>query len=187
MPTQLKTRTNGSKIANQRQSVRQDRPLPVDSATQAIITTRFGTIRLRKDQVYHFENGLPGFENATRFALIPHCRVSSVSGSPFVWLQCCDEPALALPLISPWLTDPEYAPKISGVALRELGITDIGRQAVIYCVVTLPPGNPDHATVNLLAPVLLNRETKCGRQIICQTEIYSMTTPLRMASTANAE
>ena len=142
-------------------------------------TTRFGCIRVDEAKCYYFPEGLPGFDAARRFTLLPH-RPEGGGDSPFRWLQSLDEGALALPVMNPWLACPDYAPTIPGLALLHLGITDVARQGRLYAVVTIPQGDPLGATVNLLAPILVNRETRQGRQVVLQQERYALRAPLSL-------
>jgi flagellar assembly factor FliW len=142
-----------------------------------INTTRFGTIEIDENKIIVFFEGLPGFAGARRFIVLPH-KPASGADSPFKWLQCVDEPALALPVMNPWLADPNYSPTIPGVALAKLGITSIGTQSRIWAVVTIPRNDPEHATVNMVAPVLINKETRRALQVVLQQERFSLRTPL---------
>jgi flagellar assembly factor FliW len=143
-------------------------------------TTRFGLIELEENKIINFPEGLPGFEYVREMALIPH---PSATGSPFCWLQCIDKNwdgagALALPVISPWVIDSEYAPTLPASSLSDLQISDIRAQAQFWAIVTIPPTDPSKATVNLLAPILLNSEARVGRQVLLRNERYSLRTPL---------
>jgi flagellar assembly factor FliW len=143
-------------------------------------TTRFGVIEVADDKIVTFPDGLPGFEHVRSMALIPH---PSATSSPFCWLQCIDSnwagaSALAFPVISPWVIDSEYAPTLPGSSLVDLNISDIRTQAQFWAIVTIPPTDPGSATVNLLAPILLNAEVRIGRQILLRNERYSLKTPL---------
>lgn len=142
-----------------------------------IMTSRFGPLEVEDDSIYSFPEGLPGFEHTRRYCIVPH-KTSEGSTSPFKWLQCVDEPELAFPLINPWTVQPDYAPTINGAMLRQVGITDFKEQAQVMAIVTIPAQNPSAITVNLLAPVLINRRDRVGKQVIVQNENYALRTPL---------
>ncbi len=150
-----------------------------------IRTTRFGSVTIDESQIVTFSEGLPGFETTRRFVFLPH--LGDVSGSsPFKWLQCVDDApgtdALALPVIDPWLIDPDYTPTIPSPALQELGLERMQGRAQLWAVVTVPHDDPKNATVNLLAPLLINRESRHGRQVPLLGEKYQLRTPLKAAS-----
>jgi flagellar assembly factor FliW len=141
-------------------------------------TSRFGSIEVEKDHVITFSEGLPGFNEARQFVFLPHPGGSG----PLHWMQCVDETSaaseLAFPVVSPWRIEAEYAPTIPGSTLRELGIDDVRAQAQLWAIVTVPKDRPNDATVNLLAPVLVNRQSRQARQVIAVTDENALRTPL---------
>jgi len=146
-----------------------------------ISTTRFGSIEIDESKTLFFEDGLPGFAGAHRFIILPH-KPAGGGESPFRWLQSIDEPALALPIMNPWLADPTYSPTVPGIALAKLGITDVSTQSRIYAVVTIPRNNPNAATVNLVAPLLINKKSRRAVQVILSQERFSLRMPLAYPS-----
>ncbi len=144
-------------------------------------TTRFGTIEVDESKVITFEEGLPGLGRASKFIVLPHKPAHGLQ-SPFRWLQCVDEPALALPIMNPWLADPHYSPTIPGLALAKLAITNVSEQGRIYAVVTVPRSNPEGATINLVAPLLVNKLTRRALQVVLQQERFSLRMPLKEAA-----
>jgi flagellar assembly factor FliW len=142
-----------------------------------LTTTRFGEITVDETAVISFSDGIPGFEHTRKFVLVPH-KTTNGQSSAFRWLQCVEEPGLALPVVNPWSVQPDYAPTIPGSVLRNMEITDVRKHAQFFAVVTVPVGSPASVTVNLLAPILINRATRSGKQEIVQNEGYSIRTPL---------
>ena len=140
-------------------------------------TSRFGEISVDAKAVITFPDGIPGFEHTRQYTLVPH-KTPQGQPSPFRWLQSLEEPSLAFPVINPWSVRPDYAPTVPGVSIKQLGIGDVREQAQFLAVVTIPQNNPAGITVNLLAPILVNRETKAAKQVIVQNESYSIRTPL---------
>ena len=150
-----------------------------------LTTSRFGEIIVDEKSVITFPEGIPGFEHTRQYVIVPH-RTGSGQTSPFRWLQSVDEPGLALPVINPWSIRPDYAPTVAGLIIKELGITDVRAQAQFLAVVTIPTNNPGGITVNLLAPILINRTTHVAKQVIVQNETYSIRTPIATAPTEPA-
>ncbi len=155
-------------------------------------TTRFGNIEVDDEQIVTFRDGLPGFEDNRRFVLLEHPGArSGPGGSPFRWLHCADTSpgaeSLAFPVISPWQLDPDYAPTVPGPALRELGIADVRRQVQMWAIVTIPVNQPERATANLLAPVLINRESRQARQVVLLDDDLQLRRPLQEAGGSRAE
>jgi flagellar assembly factor FliW len=73
---------------------------------------------------------------------------------------------------------------VPGSIIKQLGITDVREQAQFLAVVTIPLNNPNGITVNLLAPILVNRLTNVAKQVIVQNETYSIRTPVATAPEA---
>jgi flagellar assembly factor FliW len=112
-------------------------------AEQTVHTRLFGAIAVPIDRIIDFPDGVPGFPAARQFALLP-------AVAPMLsWLQSLDAPALAFLLVT-WETVAEP-------------LLDIG--GACYAIVTLPGAEP-LASVNLQAPVVIDRIARLGRQII---------------------
>jgi flagellar assembly factor FliW len=149
-------------------------------------TTRFGSVSIDEEQVVTFPEGIPGFEDTRRYIFLPH-PTAATNQSPFRWMQCLDNPTLAFPVVSPWRICADYSPTVPGLLLRELGIEDIREQAQIWSIVTIPASHPERATVNLLAPILINRATRQARQAVLLNDSYSLRAPLRRTESEHAE
>jgi len=135
-----------------------------------IDSTRFGTIEISDDAVLTFPDGLVGLPG-TRYALI-----AQHDHTPFFWLHSADEPAVALPVTSPWLWFPAYEVRVSDddQAALELAAPE---EASILCVVRAA-GHVDDFTVNLLAPVIVHAAKRIGRQVINEATGYDVRQPL---------
>ena len=109
-----------------------------------VIPTRlFGTIVVPRDLVIEFPTGIPGFPSDMEFALLP-------AAAPAIrWLQSMTNPALAFLLVT-WNTIADPLVEVVGEA---------------YAIVTLP-GSETGATANLQAPLVIDRVTRSGRQVI---------------------
>ena len=104
--------------------------------------------------------GILGFESSKDFYLI----IDPLE-SPFMWLQMADdveEPQSFL-VISPFVVCPEYAPDLPEEETRSIGITK-SEDAMVLNIVTLR--GPNDATINLKGPLVINKSTLQGKQII---------------------
>lgn len=135
-------------------------------------TTRFGTIKVEEDDIITFPEGLVGLSRYKRFILIQHGE-----DTPFHWLQSVDEPSFALLVIDPWFFRPDYEVVLSDSEVERLQIQEETPKAV-FATVTIPPGKPELMTANLLAPLVLNLATRCGRQVILDDERYQTRHPI---------
>ena len=120
--------------------------------------------------------GLLGFERIKDYLL-----VANASEEPFQWLQVKDNAALAFVVIDPFLALPEYQPDIPQTDVEFLGLED-PHDAILFNIVTVY--SPTRATVNLKGPVIFNRRTMIGKQVVlANAGIYSVEHPLSIGDT----
>ena len=50
-------------------------------------------------------------------------------------------------------------------------------ELAVYAVATIPD-NPSEATLNLMAPIVINESDRCGKQVILHDSQYSVKHPL---------
>jgi flagellar assembly factor FliW len=115
--------------------------------------------------------GILGFEREKNFLLI-----TNPSEKPFRWLQVQDNAALAFVVVEPFLIVPDYHPDIPQPDVEFLGISK-PQDAALLNIVTIH--GPQRATVNLKGPVVINRNTGVGKQVIlANASEYSVQHPL---------
>jgi flagellar assembly factor FliW len=124
-----------------------------------ITTKTHETIDIDERQILNFPHGLFGFEVLRDYALL------DTDCPPFYSLQSIDIESLAFTLIDPFLFRPDYEVQLDDDDLQELGI-DEPRQGLILSIVTIP--NRNSMTANLQGPLIINRETRLGKQVILQ-------------------
>ncbi|MBQ1832452.1 MAG: flagellar assembly protein FliW [Treponema sp.] len=117
-----------------------------------------GLIEVPDDHIIKIPAGLLGFEEYTDFALY-----DSVY-PPFVWMQSIQEKNLAFLMIDPFLICGGYETNIDDRELEKIGITEPS-QVLVMALVTVP-GNGKPVTANLLGPVIINKATRNGMQVI---------------------
>ena len=103
-------------------------------------------------------NGLLGFEHFKDYVLL-----ANPEEQPFVWLQVKDNGPLAFVVINPFLILPDYRPDLPQADIDCLGIKEPD-DAVLLNIVTLHPAG--RATVNLKGPIVINRHTMTGKQVV---------------------
>lgn len=135
--------------------------------------TRFGTIEFDSAATLLLENGLIGLPDLREFVL-----VETKPGSAFSWLQSLDEPALAFLVADPDRYAPGYG---DSVVARANDIPD----AVVLTTASVPPGKPQETTLNLAGPIVLNANTRRGRQMVLDDSTY--TTPYRVFPQKDSE
>ncbi|HCC37629.1 MAG TPA: flagellar assembly protein FliW [Treponema sp.] len=122
-----------------------------------VTTKAYGLIDVDERQKITFPQGLFGFENLKDYVLL------DAEQQPFYWLQSIDDSQVAFILINPSLFRADYEENINFGELVELEINS-AENALVFSIVTIPPAGT--VTANLQGPLVINRDTKAGRQII---------------------
>lgn len=118
--------------------------------------------------------GLLGFEQLKDYLL-----VTNPGEEPFCWLQVKDKAALAFVVINPFLVAADYQPDLPQADIQFLGIEDPD-DAILLNIVTLHAGG--RATVNLKGPIVINRNTLNGKQVVlANASEYAVEHPLPVA------
>jgi len=131
-----------------------------------INSQRFGVVELADDAVLSFPAGIIGFPREQAFALIPH------QGSTFLaWLQSVNKPELAFPVVSAHYFIEKYPDIPVSPAAHAAGVQGAEDEFAVLVVLCAPIGQP--ATVNLLAPIVVNSETRLGAQVILDGSRFS--------------
>jgi flagellar assembly factor FliW len=136
-----------------------------------IHTVNFGDLEVPEDKVISFKEGLPGFPQLHRFAIL-----EMEDLKPFQYLQALDDPPISLFIINPFLVDPTYEFRLTDSDMEDIHSTNSAELAV-YAVATIPE-DPNGATLNLMAPVVINDKDRCGKQVILHESKYSVKHPL---------
>jgi flagellar assembly factor FliW len=135
-----------------------------DMETKAIMqisTTRFGLVEVPEEALIHFKSGIIGFPRESTFALIPHGDSTLIA-----WLQSASTPALAFPVVSAHGLILDY-PDVSLVPVAEkAGLAGEADEFAVLAVLSAPRSLP--ATINLLAPLLINSVTRQGAQVFLE-------------------
>jgi len=131
------------------------------------LNTRFGTLEFNEDDIVTLAEGLVGFPNLTRFLVLEH-----KPGSPFRWLQSVDEVATAFLVANPSHYVPNFELALPDAHVARLGLTP-DTATLVFTTVTIPHGRPDDMTLNLAGPIVINLETRRGRQVVLENEAYT--------------
>jgi flagellar assembly factor FliW len=143
-----------------------------------IHTVNFGDLEVPEDKVINFKEGLPGFPQVHRFAIVELDELK-----PFQYLQALDDPPIALYIINPFVVDPTYEFRLTDSDMEDINSTNSAELAV-YAVATIPE-DPSEATLNLMAPIVINDKDRCGKQVILMESRYSVKHPLLSGADSN--
>ena len=130
-----------------------------------ILTSRFGAIEIDETAVLTFPSGLLGFPRFTRWVLLDHDREA-----PFQWLQAVDRGDLAFIVMDPLLVKPDYRIAIAPREVADLGEA-AGEDYRVFVILTVPSPDPARVTANLRGPLVLNRRTGLGKQIVLTEDL----------------
>jgi flagellar assembly factor FliW len=145
---------------------------------QPLLTTRFGP--LTSYQPYRFTHTLLGFEQYTRFALLPQLSGFPLE-SPLLWLQSMEEPGLAFVLTQPPLFNLEHIVTVPDDCLLALELdpaTVTPEALTVYTLVTILDGQAETATTNLLAPLIFAPQQGTAVQWVLNDPQYHTRVPL---------
>ncbi len=130
-------------------------------------TRLFGTIDIPDDKMIVLENGMIGFPDMQRFALI--FDAEKKNGGKIKWLQSMDEPEMAFPVMDPTFIKKDYDPVINEEILKPLGkLTE--ENTFVLSTVTVPR-ELEKMSINLKAPIIINSDTNKGAQIIVEDDM----------------
>ena len=132
-----------------------------------INTKRFGEMEFSEESVVKVLGGLIGLSGHENFIIIRY-----QDDSPFYWLQCVDDPELALVMVNPLIFKPDYDPPIPLSVTEELEVQAAGDLSV-FVIVTIPAGSPQDMTANLLGPVVVNPNSRKAKQLVLDERLYS--------------
>lgn len=124
-----------------------------------IETKLLGEVDIKESDIITFEQGLPGFADYTKFALI-----GLDADLPIAMLQSIEEVDINFVVAFPFAFNKEYAFDIPEQEKDELQLTDES-EVLTYTIVTLKETFIE-STLNLLAPVVINVNEKLGKQIV---------------------
>jgi flagellar assembly factor FliW len=123
-----------------------------------VVTKAYGLIDVDERQKITFSMGLYGFESFKEYILLDAER------QPFYWLQSIEVEQVAFILVNPFLFRPDFEVDINDEDLKDIDLSG-PEKALIFSIVTIP-GDGSPMTANLQGPLIINRELRCGRQVV---------------------
>jgi flagellar assembly factor FliW len=134
-----------------------------------IQTTRFGPVEVDEARLLRFPEGLVGFADRTRFALI-----STGDQSSFYWLQSVDEPSLAFVVTDPRLFIPTYQIAVRPEDGRRID-ADPDQPLQLFVIVNKVD---QLLTANLQGPIVVNPANLEAMQLVLSEKRYTTRHPL---------
>ena len=136
-----------------------------------VASDRFGEVDVAENRVINFADGLLGFVDKKRFALI-----DSGDGGTYFWLQSIDDAALAFLGVVPFDFFPDYEIDLPPMDEEALAL---GNEAdlLVLCLLTVIR-DQNLITANLLGPLVINTVKRLGRQVVLTDSGYPVRAPL---------
>ncbi len=136
-----------------------------------IETPRFGRIDIAEDEIITMPQGMIGFVSLRRY-----CLFDPADDMLITWLQSIDDPRIAFPVLEPSVFYQNYRVQLSPHELRDLNLGSL-QSAAVLCVITIPD-DTSQMTANMKAPIVVNVESRCARQVVLQDNAYAIRHPM---------
>lgn len=144
-------------------------PMTSDAGEELVFATRFGEVKLRKDRLISFPQGLFGFRECTSFGLT---RLPNVDESPILLMQCVNEPSVAFLVADPKVLGLKIEGDDESEALTGTNMAKTDTQ--FLSILTLyDNGDSYYLTANLKAPLLVDSNQRTGVQYILSNKNYT--------------
>lgn len=141
-------------------------------------TTRFGQLAVQDSAILTFQQGLIGMEACRQWVLLADANNDSLA-----WLQSADRAEVALAVVSPRRFVADYQVRVSRRDLAPLGEVE----ATSLQVLVILNRSAEGLTLNLKAPLVVNLDSKQGRQIVAKNDhevryVLGATIPMRRSA-----
>ena len=139
-----------------------------------INTKIFGEIEIAEEKIITFRDGIIGFPELKKFALLHDEERGSGAGIRF--LQSLEEPGFAMPVMNPLDVKPDYDPEVDDELLTGAG--NLTPENLLVLVTVSIPGGLKKMSVNLQGPFVINIDECKGCQIILDNGSYPVKFPI---------
>ena len=136
------------------------------------------SLQVQDRDIICFPKGLVGFMDWRRFVLL-----EDPEEAPVAVLQCIDDTDISFLVTNPTCVASDFRLELSAEDRSELGLARPGSERTL-CILAIKRG-PVAVTANLLAPVVINSETRVARQVIMEGSEYSVQHPVLVAESKN--
>lgn len=139
-----------------------------------IQTSRFGRVQCLSDDLIHFPDGILGFANLRNFVLL-----DDPSDEIFAWLQSCEIPQIAFPVLEPELFETNYQLNLTKHDLDSLDLAGCTDRTALrsFNIITILD-DPTQMTANMKAPIVINISKRMARQIVLQDNNLAIREPI---------
>lgn len=139
-----------------------------------INTKIFGEIEIADDKIITFENGIIGFPDLKKFALL-HDEEKG-TGAGIRYMQSLEEPAFAMPVMDPLIVKPDYDPEVDDELLASAG--NVTEDNILVLVTVTVPSDLTKMSVNLQGPFVINVDEHKACQVIVEKGDFPVKYPV---------
>lgn len=122
-------------------------------------TKFFGEVEVSDGKIVTIMNGLLGFENLTRYVLIPHDK-----DNMFKWFQSVEDVSVCFLVVEPVTFMLNYSLEISDEVVDKISIKSAD-DVITYALVVIPD-DPLKISANLCGPLVINTVNRLGMQVV---------------------
>ena len=139
-----------------------------ENNTVKINTTRFGEVEVNKNAIFDFVAPIIGFSDLKSYTIIDY-----KPDSHFKWLQSTEEEDLAFPITLCSFFGINYQFDIPDEEAEKLGI-ETPDEVFVCNIANIPTSNPQGATINMLAPIIINLTNKKAMQLVLKNTEFEV-------------
>ena len=132
-----------------------------------INSTHFGDIEIPEGEIIAFPEGIYGFEDLKRRALLG----KTDEDSSFMWLHAIDDPKICFVVIDPFVFRKDYSPEPDEGILGKIE-TDNAQDLRVLAIVTVPE-DINRISANLKSPIIINSAKNIAVQMVMDTDKYT--------------
>ncbi len=125
-----------------------------------ILSEKLGEIEIDENSIIHFVSPIIGFNDINQYVI-----VKLNQNDKFSWLQACNDKSVTFPITVPQAFDIDYTFEIDDNNQKLLNLEG-SDDILTFNIVNIPLNRPEDATINLLAPVVINIKQNIGAQLI---------------------
>ncbi|AZV55923.1 flagellar assembly protein FliW [Clostridium sp. AWRP] len=134
-------------------------------------TKYHGVLNYENEDILMFKKGIPGFENLRKFILLP-----AEENKLFYILHSIEDVNIGIVVVSPFNVLKNYEFDLNEIKVCELNIKS-QKDIIVVNTVNLST-KLENITVNLKAPIIINKNENIGEQLILDNVDYPIKYPL---------
>ena len=134
-------------------------------------TSRFGQVQIDESLILNFPEGLLGFNDLRKFVLL-----DDPTDDIFAWLQSCESPHVAFPVLEPELFMESYKVNLTKGDFESIR-SNPESKLCFFTIVTIPD-DPTQMTANVKAPIAFNMQQRIARQCVLQDNNLAIREPI---------